>query len=599
MTDFITCDDYDGSNTPQRTNLDLESALKKGTSELPTYGPFIYISNGKSGMQFSMELSIVSFRAARPTTTETVGTWDAGFNNNLTLSNDALMDKFTSAQIYRVVVFEQKPFLFKDSSHKKGFNGYCIDMMDKIAEELGFEYEVFLASDNMVGHMDDRGKWNGMVKDIMDKKADIGLGSISVMAERENVIDFTVPYYDLVGYMILVKSSDIKPSLFKFLTVLEDEVWLCVLAAYFITSFLLWIFDKYSPYSYQNNKEKYIDDEEKRIFNLKESLWFCMTSLTPQGGGEAPKNLSGRLVAATWWLFGFIIIASYTANLAAFLTVSRLETPIESLDDLSKQFKVKYAPVNGSFTMIYFQRMAGIEAKFYEIWKDMSLNDSLSEVERSKLAVWDYPVSDRFTKIWQSMQDVGLPTTLEEAVRKVSVSKSATDGFAFVGDSTDIKYAELLSCDLKAVGEEFSKKPYALAVQQGSPLKERLNTAILELTNIRFLEELRQKWWDDNPEKMNCPKPEDPSEGISMHNIGGVFIVILVGIGMACVILSIEYWFYKHERESKVLRVRGTSSTSNNPRGTGDRDIIKNINLKESMNLPSVMSNRMYPGGFH
>lgn len=39
-----------------------------------------------------------------------------------------------------------------------------------------------------------------------------------------------------------------------------------------------------------------------------------------QGGGEAPKNLSGRLVAATWWLFGFIIIASYTANLAAFLT---------------------------------------------------------------------------------------------------------------------------------------------------------------------------------------------------------------------------------------------------------------------------------------
>ncbi len=38
------------------------------------------------------------------------------------------------------------------------------------------------------------------------------------------------------------------------------------------------------------------------------------------------------------------------------------------------------------------------------IWKDMSLNDSMSEVERSKLAVWDYPVSDKYTKIWQSMQ---------------------------------------------------------------------------------------------------------------------------------------------------------------------------------------------------
>ena len=44
----------------------------------------------------------------------------------------------------------------------------------------------------------------------------------------------------------------------------------------------MWIFDRWSPYSYQNNMEKYKDDDEKRYFNLKECLWFCMTSLTPQ-----------------------------------------------------------------------------------------------------------------------------------------------------------------------------------------------------------------------------------------------------------------------------------------------------------------------------
>src|SRR6185295_9579795 len=82
-----------------------------------------------------------------------------------------------------------------------------------------------------------------------------------------------------------------------------------------------------------------------------------------QGGGEAPKNISGRLVAATWWLFGFIIIASYTANLAAFLTVSRLETQISSLDDLAKQYKIKYAPVRGTASEVYFKRMAEIEDK--------------------------------------------------------------------------------------------------------------------------------------------------------------------------------------------------------------------------------------------
>ena len=83
------------------------------------------------------------------------------------------------------------------------------------------------------------------------------------------------------------------------------------------------------------------DDDEKRYFSLKEAHWFCLTSLAPAGGGEAPKHLSGKLIAGTWWLFCFIIVASFTGNLSAFLAVSRLEEPIRSLDELNKQYKIK------------------------------------------------------------------------------------------------------------------------------------------------------------------------------------------------------------------------------------------------------------------
>lgn len=172
----------------------------------------------------------------------------------------------------------------------------------------------------------------------------------------------------------------------------------------------------------------------------------------------------------------FIVIASYTANLAAFLTVSRLETTIESLEDLAKQYKILYAPRNGSSAMKYFERMSDIEGRFYEIWKDMSLNDSLNSFERSKLAVWDYPVSDKFTKIWQAMQEAGLPNSLEEAIERVRNS-STGNGFAFVDDATDIRYIEMNSCDFQIVGEEFSRKPYAFAVQKGSPLKKQIDAA--------------------------------------------------------------------------------------------------------------------------
>ena len=56
-----------------------------------------------------------------------------------------------------------------------------------------------------------------------------------MMAEREFVVDYTVPYYDLVGTAIMMKKVKTDTSLFKFLSVLEGSVWGCILAAYFVT----------------------------------------------------------------------------------------------------------------------------------------------------------------------------------------------------------------------------------------------------------------------------------------------------------------------------------------------------------------------------
>ena len=37
-----------------------------------------------------------------------------------------------------------------------------------------------------------------------------------------------------------------------------------------------------------------------------------------------------------WFFFALIMIASYTANLAAFLTVDKMITPIENAEDLAR-----------------------------------------------------------------------------------------------------------------------------------------------------------------------------------------------------------------------------------------------------------------------
>ena len=54
------------------------------------------------------------------------------------------------------------------------------------------------------------------------------------------------------------------------------------------------------------------------------------------------------------WAFTLIIISSYTANLAAFLTVQRMEVPIESPDDLADQTNIQYGTIQGGSTMTFF-----------------------------------------------------------------------------------------------------------------------------------------------------------------------------------------------------------------------------------------------------
>jgi len=67
------------------------------------------------------------------------------------------------------------------------------------------------------------------------------------------------------------------------------------------------------------------------------------------------RSMSGRIVGSVWWFFTLIIISSYTANLAAFLTVERMQSPIESADDLAKQTEIKYGTVESGTTREFFR----------------------------------------------------------------------------------------------------------------------------------------------------------------------------------------------------------------------------------------------------
>jgi glutamate receptor, ionotropic, invertebrate len=172
-------------------------------NEPPTYAPFEIpktgMFNGAAFMKFEADIHAVTIRNGASVNTKSLGTWTAGLTSELKINAVDDMKNLTAKVVYRIYTVVQAPFIIKDENTPKGFKGYCIDLIDEIAKNVDFDYDIKEVEDGKFGNMNEKGEWNGIVRKLIDKQADIGLGSMSVMAERETVIDFTVPYYDLVG----------------------------------------------------------------------------------------------------------------------------------------------------------------------------------------------------------------------------------------------------------------------------------------------------------------------------------------------------------------------------------------------------------------
>lgn len=171
---------------------------------------------------------------------------------------------------------------------------------------------------------------------------------------------------------------------------------------------------------------------------------------------------STRLVVAGFWLFCTIMMHTYTANLAAFLTTTRMVTAVESLDDLVTQSEYRYTVQKGTVGETYFHRMAKIERGFYDYWKEVSFSDEESAL--TNFAVWDYPLENKYTRLWESMQRTGFISNAEEGMSKIMEGN-----FVLFHETPMIKFEMNRRCGLLTVGSIFSAKPYAFVLPQNSP----------------------------------------------------------------------------------------------------------------------------------
>ncbi|XP_023975982.1 glutamate receptor ionotropic, kainate 1 isoform X8 [Physeter macrocephalus] len=344
-------------------------------------------------------------------------------------------------------------------------------------------------------------------------RADLAVAPLTITYVREKVIDFSKPFMTLGISILYRKPNGTNPGVFSFLNPLSPDIWMYVLLACLGVSCVLFVIARFTPYEWYNPHPCNPDsDVVENNFTLLNSFWFGVGALMQQGSELMPKALSTRIVGGIWWFFTLIIISSYTANLAAFLTVERMESPIDSADDLAKQTKIEYGAVRDGSTMTFFKK--------------------------SKISTYE--------KMWafmSSRQQTALVKTSDEGIQRV-----LTTDYALLMESTNIEYVTQRNCNLTQIGGLIDSKGYGVGTPIGSPYRDKITIAILQLQEEGKLHMMKEKWWRGN----GCPE-EDSKEAsaLGVENIGGIFIVLAAGLVLS-VFVAIGEFIYKSRKNNDI-----------------------------------------------
>lgn len=436
------------------------------------------------------------------------GTWHSGgetiekrvqpsrtYSTMLLENNDIFADK-----VLRITTLIEPPFIqWKNETPEKGLNmgndkfeGFCIDIIEEIAKMLNFRYNLTVVPDRKFGSLKPPPRyWTGMIRHLLDDKADIALAPFSITPERSAVVDFTKPFMTK-GTSVVVRKPERSVWPFQFLSPLSKIVWIAIFLSFIFVGLFLFVVTRIT----NDDKSDFRDD-------LRDSFWYVWGTLLRADLSGSPLAMSGRIVSATWWFFSLIIISIYTANLAAFLTISNAHIPISSAADLANQDEYNYGTVEDGQIESFFN------------------HTKISHYQQMRAYMLVYNPDSKVKRV-------------EHGFARVMKEK-----YAFIWDSPTVRHETANNCKLMEIGTPFDLKGYGIATQKHSKYSEPLSMAVLALNDNGILYRLEGKWW----RRPNCPDPRSnaKSKEIEIEVASGMFIVLLGGIILSAIVCIIQY----------------------------------------------------------
>lgn len=170
--------------------------------------------------------------------------------------------------------------------------GYCADLAYEICnKKLELSYKFLIQT--KYGNEIEKGVWDGMVGDLVTRKADLAIAPLTINGAREKAVDFSKPFIHLGISVMIGKPEKQKPGVFSFMAPLSKNIWICVIISYLFVSAMLFFVSRSSPYEWYFENESDIIPRNK--FSISNALFFSFAAFMHQGVDLLPRSIPGKI----------------------------------------------------------------------------------------------------------------------------------------------------------------------------------------------------------------------------------------------------------------------------------------------------------------
>ncbi|XP_059141818.1 glutamate receptor ionotropic, kainate 2-like [Physella acuta] len=483
-------------------------------------GHLIFSRNGQRTESFLQMMTLDGYKSGLTSYDKHTGTWRSepkdikhrvepskSFSAVFQMSENVFGD-----DPLRISFIVETPFIGNrsnkslDNGHPL-YEGLLIDILLEMVNILGFKYTIKHVGDNKYGSYKNATGWTGMIRELIDNKADIALAPWQMTTERAEVVDFTKPFMTK-GTTVVVKRPEQRVGKYQFLLPLSTIVWSAIFVAFVGTSLMLFAVSRVNS-----------DRQAKYTHNLRESFWYIWGTLLRGSLSGSPHAISSRIISSAWWFFCLILSSIYTANLAAFLTITIGDVGINSAADLASQTEYVYGTVEGSQTAKFFQ----------------------------------YTSMRHYAAMWAHMSTL-TPNSMSRTTQ-IGIERVKKGKYAFIWDSPYIRNVISNECDLMEIGSPFDLKGYGLAYRKNAPFGEKLSMAILKMQDDGLLYKMERKWF--RPQVCPSHQQSAKTQSLDLETVAGMYLVICGGAVMSMLLCFLQYCYGHFRRKRKLRATKG------------------------------------------